>query len=142
MVVVLRSFPRDARHGHRHDLIGERAALNGGHRLLLRAERKLVGLLGTVGHVSDIGGTKDSLRAREIYEEGFQIPPMIVVGIGFFTGFYIVPLFTQYADVCFAAFGDRVKHWTTFNEPHSFCFSGYLSVSACCDFVAFVVGRG
>ncbi len=37
---------------------------------------RLVGLLGTVGHVSDIGGTKDSLRAREIYEEGFQIPPM------------------------------------------------------------------
>jgi 5-oxoprolinase (ATP-hydrolysing)/N-methylhydantoinase A len=36
----------------------------------------LVGLTGTVGHVSDIGGTKDSLRAREIYEEGFQIPPM------------------------------------------------------------------
>ena len=32
--------------------------------------------MGTVGHVSDIGGTKDSLRAREIYEEGFQIPPM------------------------------------------------------------------
>jgi 5-oxoprolinase (ATP-hydrolysing)/N-methylhydantoinase A len=37
---------------------------------------RLVGLLGTVGHVSDIGGTKDSLKAREIYEEGFQIPPM------------------------------------------------------------------
>ncbi|WP_293857450.1 hydantoinase B/oxoprolinase family protein [uncultured Alsobacter sp.] len=37
---------------------------------------RVVGLLGTVGHVSDIGGTKDSLRAREIYEEGFQIPPM------------------------------------------------------------------
>ena len=37
---------------------------------------RLVGLMGTVGHVSDIGGTKDSLRAREIYEEGFQIPPM------------------------------------------------------------------
>lgn len=36
----------------------------------------LVGLMGTVGHVSDIGGTKDSLRAREIYEEGLQIPPM------------------------------------------------------------------
>ncbi|WP_163609118.1 hydantoinase B/oxoprolinase family protein, partial [Klebsiella pneumoniae] len=32
--------------------------------------------MGTVGHVSDIGGTKDSMRAREIYEEGFQIPPM------------------------------------------------------------------
>jgi len=36
----------------------------------------LVGLLGTVGHVSDIGGTKDSLQARELYEEGIQIPPM------------------------------------------------------------------
>ena len=37
---------------------------------------RLVGLMGTVGHVSDIGGTKDSLKAREIYEEGLQIPPM------------------------------------------------------------------
>ena len=37
---------------------------------------RLVALTGTVGHVSDIGGTKDSLKAREIYEEGFQIPPM------------------------------------------------------------------
>ncbi len=37
---------------------------------------RLVGLMGTVGHVSDIGGTKDSLKARELYEEGFQIPPM------------------------------------------------------------------
>src|SRR4029077_14327008 len=34
------------------------------------------GLTGTVGHVSDIGGTKDSLHAREIYEEGLEIPPM------------------------------------------------------------------
>jgi 5-oxoprolinase (ATP-hydrolysing)/N-methylhydantoinase A len=37
---------------------------------------RLVALVGTVGHVSDIGGTKDSLKAREIYEEGLQIPPM------------------------------------------------------------------
>ncbi|MBM3570734.1 MAG: methylhydantoinase, partial [Alphaproteobacteria bacterium] len=37
---------------------------------------RLVGHVGTVGHVSDIGGTKDSLRAREIFEEGVQIPPM------------------------------------------------------------------
>jgi 5-oxoprolinase (ATP-hydrolysing) len=42
---------------------------------VFRGER-LVGLVGTVGHVSDIGGTKDSMRAREIYEEGIQIPPM------------------------------------------------------------------
>ncbi|MEZ5933850.1 MAG: hydantoinase B/oxoprolinase family protein [Alphaproteobacteria bacterium] len=42
----------------------------------------LVALLGTVGHVSDIGGTKDSLRAREIYDEGLQIPPMKLVKAG------------------------------------------------------------
>jgi N-methylhydantoinase B/oxoprolinase/acetone carboxylase alpha subunit len=37
---------------------------------------KVVAIIGTIGHVTDIGGTKDSLNAREIYEEGFQIPPM------------------------------------------------------------------
>ena len=36
----------------------------------------VVAIIGTIGHVTDIGGTKDSLNAREIYEEGFQIPPM------------------------------------------------------------------
>ena len=42
----------------------------------------LVALTGTVGHVGDIGGTKDSLRAREIYEEGIQIPPMMLYRAG------------------------------------------------------------
>ncbi|MEO3474634.1 hydantoinase B/oxoprolinase family protein [Roseomonas sp. CAU 1739] len=39
-------------------------------------EGRVVALMGTVGHVSDIGGVKDPLAAREIYDEGFQIPPM------------------------------------------------------------------
>jgi 5-oxoprolinase (ATP-hydrolysing)/N-methylhydantoinase A len=39
-------------------------------------EGRLVGLVGSVAHCSDIGGTRDSLAAREIYEEGLQIPPM------------------------------------------------------------------
>ena len=39
-------------------------------------EKKVVAFVGVVGHVSDIGGTKDSLNAREIFDEGFQIPPM------------------------------------------------------------------
>lgn len=43
---------------------------------------KLAGLMGTVGHVSDIGGTKDALKAREIYEEGLQIPPMKLYDAG------------------------------------------------------------
>ena len=26
-------------------------------------------------------------------------------------------------DICFQEFGDRVKHWVTFNEPFSYCLS-------------------
>jgi 5-oxoprolinase (ATP-hydrolysing)/N-methylhydantoinase A len=37
---------------------------------------RVVALMGTVGHVSDIGGVKDPLSAREIYDEGVLIPPM------------------------------------------------------------------
>lgn len=37
---------------------------------------KLVGASGSVAHCSDIGGTRDSLAVREVYEEGLQIPPM------------------------------------------------------------------
>jgi len=29
----------------------------------------------------------------------------------------IQDLFNDYADLCFSVFGDRVKHWITFNEP-------------------------
>jgi 5-oxoprolinase (ATP-hydrolysing)/N-methylhydantoinase A len=36
----------------------------------------LVGLVGTIAHCSDIGGTRDPERVREIYEEGLQIPPL------------------------------------------------------------------
>jgi 5-oxoprolinase (ATP-hydrolysing) len=37
---------------------------------------KVVGLTATVAHVNDIGGTRNQLTTREIYEEGLQIPPM------------------------------------------------------------------
>lgn len=34
--------------------------------------------------------------------------------------------YRHYARVCFDAFGDRVFHWATFNEPRYCIFSGYL----------------
>ncbi|XP_074362125.1 beta-glucosidase 11-like [Apium graveolens] len=33
--------------------------------------------------------------------------------------------FTAYADVCFREFGDRVFHWTTFNEANMVAMAGY-----------------
>ncbi|KAL8225788.1 hypothetical protein R6Q57_018345 [Mikania cordata] len=33
--------------------------------------------------------------------------------------------FVNYAEFCFWEFGDRVKHWTTLNEPHSYVQKGY-----------------
>ncbi|KAA8526907.1 hypothetical protein F0562_008864 [Nyssa sinensis] len=39
----------------------------------------------------------------------------------------IVKDFEHYAFTCFQAFGDRVKHWITFNEPHGISIQGYDS---------------
>ncbi|WP_026881865.1 glycoside hydrolase family 1 protein [Clostridium akagii] len=40
-----------------------------------------------------------------------------------------IDAFVKYAKVCFEAFGDRVKHWITFNETIVFCGHGYLEGS-------------
>lgn len=37
---------------------------------------RMVGAVASMAHCSDIGGTRDSLAVREVYEEGLQIPPM------------------------------------------------------------------
>ncbi|KAL5561465.1 hypothetical protein UlMin_031212 [Ulmus minor] len=39
----------------------------------------------------------------------------------------IIEDFTRYADVCFREFGDRVRYWTTVNEPNVFSDGGYDS---------------
>ncbi|KAE8683030.1 putative beta-glucosidase 41 [Hibiscus syriacus] len=39
----------------------------------------------------------------------------------------IIKDFALYAETCFEKFGDRVKHWITFNEPHSFSIQGYYT---------------
>nr|XP_048318557.1 beta-glucosidase 40 isoform X1 [Ziziphus jujuba var. spinosa] len=37
----------------------------------------------------------------------------------------IIKDFATFAETCFQKFGDRVKHWITFNEPHTFSIQGY-----------------
>ncbi len=37
---------------------------------------RMVALVGSIAHCSDIGGTRDYFKVREVYEEGLQIPPM------------------------------------------------------------------
>jgi len=37
----------------------------------------------------------------------------------------IIKDYTDFAKVCFDHFGDKVKHWFTFNEPHIFCSFAY-----------------
>jgi 5-oxoprolinase (ATP-hydrolysing)/N-methylhydantoinase A len=45
-------------------------------------EGRVVALMGTVGHVGDIGGNRDGMSVAELYEEGLQIPPMKLVKRG------------------------------------------------------------
>ncbi|XP_030643198.1 lactase-phlorizin hydrolase-like [Chanos chanos] len=37
----------------------------------------------------------------------------------------MIDIFNDYCDFCFATFGDRVKFWITFNQPHTIAWSGY-----------------
>ncbi|VAH54602.1 unnamed protein product [Triticum turgidum subsp. durum] len=44
---------------------------------------------------------------------------------GGFLNRQIVDDYKQFAEVCFKNFGDRVKNWFTFNEPHTYCCFSY-----------------
>ena len=51
--------------------------------------------------------------------------PMCLFDQGGFENPQFPEWFEAYAKVCFEAFGDRVKLWSTFNEPHVFSNGGY-----------------
>lgn len=44
---------------------------------------------------------------------------------GGFTNQLLIRYFRDYSRVLFESFGDRVKHWITFNEPFEYCIHGY-----------------
>ncbi|GAB4861429.1 glycosyl hydrolase 1 [Ancistrocladus abbreviatus] len=54
-----------------------------------------------------------------------DLPQFLQDEYGGFLNQRIVRDFTAYADVCFREFGDRVLHWTTFNEANIFAIGGY-----------------
>ena len=53
-------------HGHLPDFIIAQPMFSGG---------RVAGFLATAAHISDIGGRLDEFEARDVYEEGFRIPP-------------------------------------------------------------------
>ncbi|XP_057991966.1 putative beta-glucosidase 41 isoform X2 [Hevea brasiliensis] len=55
----------------------------------------------------------------------WDLPQMLEDKYGGWLSKRIVKDFEHYAFTCFHAFGDRVKHWITFNEPHGFSIQGY-----------------
>jgi len=53
-------------HGHLPDFIIAQPLFGNG---------RVAGFLATAAHISDIGGRLDEFEARDVYEEGFRIPP-------------------------------------------------------------------
>ncbi|MCO5601905.1 hypothetical protein L7F22_056031 [Adiantum nelumboides] len=55
----------------------------------------------------------------------FDLPQALQGAYGGWLSPLIVDDFSTYAEMCFREFGDRVKHWITFNEPSSFVILGF-----------------
>lgn len=53
--------------------------------------------------------------------------PQKIQEFGGLTNSIFVSYFEAYANLLFERFGDRVKHWITFNEPYDFCLDGYAN---------------
>ncbi|KAF8702699.1 hypothetical protein HU200_032522 [Digitaria exilis] len=56
----------------------------------------------------------------------YDIPQEVEDGYGAWLSAEIQLDFGHFADLCFAAFGDRVKYWATFNEPNVVVRKGYM----------------
>lgn len=53
--------------------------------------------------------------------------PLYLMEIGGFSNKEIIHYFTKFAKVCFESFGDRVKFWSTMNEPSVFCHAAWMN---------------
>ncbi|KAH9651239.1 putative beta-glucosidase 41 [Citrus sinensis] len=55
----------------------------------------------------------------------WDLPQVLEDKYGGWLSRQIIEDFEHYAFTCFQEFGDRVKYWITFNEPHGFTLQGY-----------------
>lgn len=73
----------------------------------------------------------DELRSKNIYPVvtlyHWDLPLALQTELDGWCDEKISDLFAEYARVCFEAFGDRVKHWITLNEPWCSAVLGYDS---------------
>jgi len=60
----------------------------------------------------------------------WDLPQMLMDDFNGFLDEEIQEHFVDYAEFCFQTFGDRVRHWFTFNEPYVHCTLGYGVASA------------
>ncbi|XP_050208984.1 beta-glucosidase 13-like [Mercurialis annua] len=69
----------------------------------------------------------------------WDVPQELEDNYGGFRSYNIVSDYKDFAELCFQRFGDRVKHWITFNEPHIFTSQGYdlgiLAPGRCSEWV-------
>ncbi|KAK4493530.1 hypothetical protein RD792_018109 [Penstemon davidsonii] len=57
----------------------------------------------------------------------WDLPNALELEYGGFLSDKIVKDFTEFAELCFWEFGDRVKNWITFNEGWTYCNYGYVA---------------
>ncbi|KAF4374895.1 hypothetical protein G4B88_004646, partial [Cannabis sativa] len=57
----------------------------------------------------------------------WDLPQALEDEYGGFLSPNIVHHFKEYTELCFKEFGDRVKHWITFNEPIAYSVAGYAT---------------
>ncbi|PKA60205.1 Beta-glucosidase 4 [Apostasia shenzhenica] len=55
----------------------------------------------------------------------WDLPYKLHESVGGWLSEKVVEHFAMYAEICFARFGDRVKHWITMNEPLQTAINGY-----------------
>ncbi|KAL6655346.1 hypothetical protein ACP70R_006172 [Stipagrostis hirtigluma subsp. patula] len=57
----------------------------------------------------------------------WDTPQALESKYGGFLSEKIIKDYVDFAEVCFREFGDRVKYWTTFNEPWTYAVQGYAN---------------